>query len=61
MMRRLTNGVELFGRWRFFWFKGKNWRTKPQPYFFHRKYLDGTRTLQIMKFEFWSYGSWKGC
>lgn len=50
--RRLTRGVEVFHVHRFS-VTTKNWRSKPNPYFFKTTYSDGTKTLQIMKFEYW--------
>lgn len=55
--RKLNRGFELFEHHRFFWGARKDYRRKPHPYFFFRRYKedDGVRvmTLQIMRFEYW--------
>ena len=53
LYRKINRGAEFLGKHRFTFHKG--WRSKPHPYWFYRKYPNGTVTLQIMRFEYWRF------
>ena len=53
-VRKMRYGVEIYTSLRFFFMPKSYWKTKNHPYFFYKKFPDGTWTLQIMRFEVWS-------
>lgn len=51
-IRRVTRGIQI-GPLRLYWM-GRNWKTKPHPYWYARKGYDGSFTFQTGRFElFW--------
>lgn len=52
MIRKLNRGIELFGHYRLFW-TDRNWRSKPNPFWFFAKYPSGDWSFQSMRFEIW--------